>query len=65
MSHLNRSQSIVKPWTKQDCIHSAQHQLTSNNMAYSVNPKPANAHCLQKANAVYQKQVNQCNRHPE
>lgn len=53
--------TVVKPWTRQDCINSAKTQLTINNMSCGTNPSAPNAHCLQKTHTIYQKQMNQCN----
>jgi hypothetical protein len=53
--------TVIKQYTKQNCQQSARTQLTRNNLSCGTNPNPSNAHCLQKANTIYQKQMDKCN----
>lgn len=56
----NYNQPQLKPWTKQDCINSAQHTLVRNNMNCDTDPDPKNAMCYQKNNTTYQQQMDKC-----
>ena len=51
---------VVKQWTRQDCINSANHTMVRNNMACDTDPDPRNAFCKQIVNTTYQQQMDKC-----